>query len=99
MEHEEYLTFAEAARILPHKPSPSTVYRWYKKGILCGDIRVHLRARAFGRKLYVTPSDLERFSVDVAEAKRQTVETTHSHNLQRETEIRNAESRLKHLGI
>ena len=99
MKDQEYLTFAEAARVLPNKPSPSTVYRWYAKGILCGDTRVHLRAHAFGSKLYVTRSDLTRFAVEAAEAKRQKVKAKDAHKQEREAEIKEAELRLQKLGV
>ena len=97
MSDDTYLTFAQAARTLPNRPSPSTLYRWYAKGLSCGDTRIYLRAYAFGKKLYVKPSDLEKFAAEVAEAKRKP--SPQQEHKRRESQIAAAEQRLQELGV
>ena len=99
MQDEYYLTLAEAARHLPNKPHPSTVYRWYAKGIRCGDTQVYLDARPFGKKLYVTLKAVYEFTANVAEAKRRHRQKPAARGDAREAEIRHAQQRLEQLGV
>lgn len=49
------------ARMLGHRPSPPTVWRWQKIGVKAGDRRVKLRTTRIGGKLYGTPTDVMAF--------------------------------------
>ena len=49
------------ARMIGHRPSPATVWRWTTHGIKAGDRRVKLRATKIGGKLHATPDDIQRF--------------------------------------
>jgi hypothetical protein len=49
------------ARMLGHRPSPATVWRWTAHGIKSGDRRVKLRAVKIGGRFYATPNDVQHF--------------------------------------
>jgi hypothetical protein len=53
----KYLTLAQAARLLPTKPAPSTLWRWARKGVR----GVHLEYRRLGGKIVVTEQAIRRF--------------------------------------
>ena len=99
MQDEYFLTLAEAARHLPNNPHPSTVYRWYAKGVQCGETRVYLDARPFGRKLYVTLKAVYEFTAQVAEAKRRQREKPAAQHEAREAKVRQAQKRLDQMGV
>lgn len=48
---------------LGHRPSPATVWRWCRQGVLdgTGERRVKLWSRRVGRKLYSTPEAVAEF--------------------------------------
>jgi len=49
------------ARMIGHRPSPATVWRWTTHGIKAGDRRVKLRATKIGGKLHATPAFIQCF--------------------------------------
>lgn len=51
------LTLAQAARELPGKPSPSTVWRWCRRGVN----GVRLEYRRVGRNIITNRAALQRF--------------------------------------
>jgi hypothetical protein len=53
----ELLTLAEAARSLPKRPSPSTLWRWHSRGI--GGVR--LETIMIGGRRYVAREALQDF--------------------------------------
>ena len=42
LENDELLTLAEACRLLPKKPAPSTLWRWRARGVVAGGRRIRL---------------------------------------------------------
>ncbi len=61
---EKRLTFSNAARFVPGRPNPSTLWRWARKGIS----GVHLEYIRFGRRIFTSREALERFAERVAAA-------------------------------
>lgn len=53
----EYLTLAEACRLLPGKPSPSALWRWYTRG----SHGVVLKTIKVGRERFTTEAWLSEF--------------------------------------
>jgi len=62
IEIEGALSLSEAARILPGRPSTSTVWRWARRGLR----GVRLGYGRVGRKIVTSRSALERFMSDLA---------------------------------
>lgn len=58
LDRDEGLTLAQAARMLPGKPSPSTVWRWCRQGV--GGVK--LEYRRLGRGIVTTRDAVRRFS-------------------------------------
>jgi len=54
---EKWLTLAQAARLLPTRPAPSTLWRWARKGVR----GVHLEYRRLGGKIVVTEQGIRHF--------------------------------------
>lgn len=50
LESDELLTLSEACRLLPTKPSPTTLWRWRTKGILVNGQRIRLECIRVGGK-------------------------------------------------
>ncbi len=44
LEHDELLTLGQACRLLPRKPSPTTLWRWRAKGVIVRGQRIRLEA-------------------------------------------------------
>lgn len=69
MSDDKYLDLTQAAKRTPGRPSPSTIWRWCRKGIKSrtGDqIRLkHVRA---GSRIFIKPDDLDDFFKRTAEA-------------------------------
>ena len=57
LDDAKYLTLAQAARLLPTKPAPSTLWRWARKGVR----GVHLEYRRLGGKIVVTEQGIRCF--------------------------------------
>jgi Protein of unknown function (DUF1580) len=54
---EPPLSLAEAARLLPKRPNPATLWRWRKKGVR----GVRLQTILIGGRRYVTRAALQQF--------------------------------------
>jgi len=54
LERDELLTLAQACRLLPRKPSPATLWRWRKTGILFNGQRIQLECVRVGGVWYTT---------------------------------------------
>jgi hypothetical protein len=61
---EDPLTLAEAARLLPKRPNPATLWRWRTKGVR----GVLLKTSMIGGRRYVTPAALRQFNEAVTAA-------------------------------
>lgn len=48
-------------KMLGHRPSPATIWRWHTAGLKVGDRRVKLRALRIGARLYGTREDVAAF--------------------------------------
>jgi hypothetical protein len=57
LENRDLLTIAEAARLLPGKPHPSTLWRWHTRGIS----GVRLRTVLCGGRRFVERSAINEF--------------------------------------
>lgn len=65
----ELLSLTQAAELLPNRPSPASVWRWARRGLLAADgSRIRLEHRRLGARIYIDRADLERFSRDLATA-------------------------------
>jgi hypothetical protein len=60
----QLLHLSQAARLLPHRPHASTLWRWCRKGYR----GVRLEYSRMGKRIYVTAESLERFGEAVARA-------------------------------
>ena len=66
---DDLLSFAEAARTLPGKPSPSTIWRWSRRGVVARDgQRVRLRCVRLGGRMFTTRAAILAFGEALAEA-------------------------------
>ena len=69
MPYSDYLDLTQAARRTPGRPSPSTIWRWCRKGIKSRSgeqIRLdHVRA---GSRIFIRPDAIDDFFRRVAEA-------------------------------
>ena len=54
---EKPLTLAEAARLLPKRPNPATLWRWRTRGVR----GVRLKTSLIGGRRYVTRAALQQF--------------------------------------
>ena len=88
---EKLLTLAEAAALLPGRPSTATIWRWRTKGT-CGR---KLESIALGGKVLTSAEALQRFAQQLGGANNPAVRSP----AQREREIRKAEAELKRAGI
>lgn len=57
MSLENLISFAAAARLLPNKPSPCTMWRWHTQGVR----GVKLQTWCIGNRRYTTREALEQF--------------------------------------
>jgi hypothetical protein len=60
-----HITLAEAARLLPGCISPTTVWRWTRRGI----VGIKLKSKSIGARTFVTKDDLEEFVRQVTAAR------------------------------
>jgi len=65
-EQTEFLTLAEASKIIPGNPGIVTLWRWRTKGVH----GVRLRSACAGRVPCTTRAWIEQFMIEVEEAKR-----------------------------
>ena len=61
---DDKITLTAAAKRVPGRPHPSTLWRWCRRGIR----GVRLRYLKVGRCIYTTAADLEQFFTAVTEA-------------------------------
>ena len=63
------LTLAAAAKLLPHRPHPSALWRWARRGLRArnGSI-VRLEHFRIGGRIYTTEAALEAFGRALAQA-------------------------------
>ena len=63
------LTLTAAAKLLPHHPHPSAIWRWARRGLRArnGSI-IRLEHVRLGGKIYTTEAALEAFGKALAEA-------------------------------
>jgi len=103
-----YLTIAEAARSLPNKPAPSTVWRWCRRGVKArSGQRVYLDHVRLGGKIFVRTGDLDAFGAALAAADREHfAESDAQHDpprtrtpAQRERDVERAEEELNRAGV
>lgn len=63
------LSLVEAAQLLPNRPSPASVWRWARRGLIAADgSRIRLAHRRLGARIYIAPEDLDRFARELASA-------------------------------
>lgn len=67
---QSYLSIANAARLLPGKPSPSAVWRWVRSGVN----GVKLPAIKVGSRFFINEADLAGFIQHVTEMDRERFE-------------------------
>ncbi len=89
-EHRNLLTMAQAANSLPHKPAPSTLWRWARKGIPVEGERYYLLMKRIGGRVFIDPEDLREFIDTVTEA-----DEARWRGPDREAEISTAEERVQ----
>ena len=66
---QKLISLSQASRLLPSKPSPSTVWRWGREGVPVGESeRIHLKVWRYGRRVYTTRDALAEFGRAVADA-------------------------------
>ncbi len=62
-----WITLSQASKTIPGRPSSSTIWRWIRTGIRTADgDRVRLRHIRVGRRIFISPDDLNRFFRDIA---------------------------------
>ncbi len=61
---ENLMTFGEAAKLLPRRPAPSTLWRWHRKGVR----GIKLEALRLGGRIYTSPESLNKFGNALATA-------------------------------
>jgi len=61
LQHDKLLTLSQACKLLPHRPSPATLWRWRKKGILINGQRIKLQAVRAGGSWCTTSAAMADF--------------------------------------
>lgn len=60
---EKKITLAQATRLAPGRPHPSTLWRWARRGVRARNgEQVHLEHGRFGRTIFTTAEALNRFA-------------------------------------
>lgn len=68
-DNREPATLVEAAALCPHRPHPSALWRWCRRGIKArSGKRIRLNHVRVGGRIFTTQADLARFFAAVAEA-------------------------------
>ena len=71
MNSKESISLADAARLIPNRSSPNTVWRWCRRGLkLRNGERIRLSYTQVGGRIFTTPADVVEFleRVTVADA-------------------------------
>ena len=64
------ILLSDARRLIPGYPSKNTVWSWVRRGLkLPSGERIRLPYSQVGGRIFTTPSDVERFLQDVAQAR------------------------------
>jgi hypothetical protein len=66
--NEPLLTLAQACRLLPSKPAPSTLWRWRVNGVKINGRVIRLRCKRVGGQWYTTQRDFAEFINSQTEA-------------------------------
>lgn len=71
--HDETLiSLSKASQLLPYKPSPATLWRWFTRGVN----GVRLETAKIGKRRYTSREALQRFVTATTEAERPEPEIT-----------------------
>lgn len=92
LENDELLTLAQACRLLPRKPSPATLWRWRKVGVLVNGQRIRLECIRVGGKWHTTRKAFSEFVRSQTEAA--TIDDTESTERSERTERKLTEAGL-----
>lgn len=66
---EPKLTLSQAAKRIPGRPHPSTLWRHISQGYLAADgSRIHLEHVRYGRRIFTSIEAVERFAKRIADA-------------------------------
>ena len=66
--NNDYVTLAQAAHLIPSQPSPSTLWRWCRRGIRAADgTRDYLQHVRYGRRVFTCAAWLNDFAQSVAQ--------------------------------
>jgi len=95
MKISELITFAQAAKELPGRPSIATLHRWRQRGVR----NVRLRTHLIGGRRYVDRADLEAFCVATTAAGEASPPFYSCSTPQREAAIQRAERQLDAEGV
>ena len=69
MSKTDYITFEQAAKAAPGRPTASTIWRWARRGVhIKGGTKIRLRHIRAGARLYTTREWLDAFFHATAEA-------------------------------
>lgn len=68
LETEQLITLAQACRLLPSKPAPSTHWRWRTKGVKINGRRIKLKCVRVGGKWFTTAPAFQKFLQEQTEA-------------------------------
>jgi len=67
--NDEHLTLAQAAKLVPGRPSANCLWRWCREGVKAkSGKRVRLKHARFGGRIYTTRAWIEAFGAELAEA-------------------------------
>ena len=90
----ELLSLSEAGKRLPHRPAPSTIWRWIRQGIPAGNERIYLRYVRIGRRVFVPAEALEEFVEQMTLADKEAAAERYGDPARREADIEAAERRV-----
>lgn len=95
LERDELLTLTQACRLLPRKPSPSTLWRWRTSGVVVNGRRVRLTCIRAGGTWLTTMAAFADFLKQQTEAALETA-VTNDHSQPRSSA---QSARLKDAGL
>ena len=61
LEQDQLLTLPQACRMLPRKPSPATLWRWRKSGVVVNGKRIRLECIRVGGQWHTTRAAFSEF--------------------------------------
>ncbi len=109
----DYLTVAQAARLIPGKPHPSAVWRWCRRGIVARNgVRIRMRHGRAGCRIFTTREWMSAYFEALAQADCEALDSEQRapapiqrrrgrprSAAERERAIRQAEEELDRMGI